>query len=357
MTLQPRLLLTLVSMLIFNGCSDGENRFAALDLELRAAAERDDFSGVVLVARAGDVELLQAYGHVEIDTCFNLASASKLFTLVGIAQLAHQGVLRLDDTVDKYLPAYPDPVFRANATIEQLIDHSSGLPDATGPEFFAAVDSAPSLEALLTAVAVPAESAPGAAVRYSNLGYLLLGRILELASLEGYDAYVARHILSVAGMQHTGPATSQSAGCATPMTRGPGIVTPRTPRRAFAPPRGTPAGSWYSTAPDLLRFFHALHEGRLVAAELASIKLPVRSWDPQRAVGHNGGGPGMNAALWLYPDLHQTVVVLSNYDPPAATQVADDIGGLTTGIRPPAGPSGQPPDARGPPRVGDLVGP
>ena len=45
----------------------------------------------------------------------------------------------------------------------------------------------------------------------------------------------------------------------------------------------------------------------------------------RRVVGHNGGFPGVNAELQVLPDTRDAVVVLSNYDPPAASQVADRI--------------------------------
>ncbi|MBD0327488.1 MAG: serine hydrolase, partial [Pyrinomonadaceae bacterium] len=52
----------------------------------------------------------------------------------------------------------------------------------------------------------------------------------------------------------------------------------------------------------------------------------------QRRFGHGGGFPGINSELQIYPDLGYTVAVMSNYDPPTASRVADRVGDLLTGI-------------------------
>lgn len=105
------------------------------------------------------------------------------------------------------------------------------------------------------------------------------------------------------------------------------------------PYRGSPAGGAYSTAIDLLRFVEALENHKLVNAH--SLEMLQRGkvdtqqsgvrygygfneWKVagQRIVGHGGGAPGVNTMLQIYPDLGYSVIVLSNFDPPAAEQIA-----------------------------------
>jgi CubicO group peptidase (beta-lactamase class C family) len=107
----------------------------------------------------------------------------------------------------------------------------------------------------------------------------------------------------------------------------------------FRPYRGSPAGGAYSTVEDLLRFSEALMKGNLVSPsslqELTEGKMATRPNGPKygygflewrvngiRIIGHGGGGPGVNSMLQIYPELGYTVIVLSNFDPPAAENIA-----------------------------------
>ncbi|MEZ4732720.1 MAG: serine hydrolase [Caldilineaceae bacterium] len=100
---------------------------------------------------------------------------------------------------------------------------------------------------------------------------------------------------------------------------------------------------------DLLRFAHALTDHKLLSAEstalITSGKYPlpgsntaeygygfgVETINGYRRFGHSGGFPGINSQLNIYPELGYVVAVMSNYDPPAATRVAERIGKLITG--------------------------
>jgi CubicO group peptidase (beta-lactamase class C family) len=106
------------------------------------------------------------------------------------------------------------------------------------------------------------------------------------------------------------------------------------------PNRGTSAGGCYSTVGDLLRFAEALSSHRLlnphyteslttgrVATPLPGTKYAFgfedhTSPDGVRYFGHNGGAPGMNGRLCIFPESGYVVVVLANLDPPAADSTA-----------------------------------
>jgi hypothetical protein len=84
------------------------------------------------------------------------------------------------------------------------------------------------------------------------------------------------------------------------------------------PARGSSAGGGYSTADDLLRLIRALEAGKLSAPEAAE--------DVHRGIGIAGGAPGISAFLETHPTIGCTVIVLSNYDPPAAPKAGQRIG-------------------------------
>lgn len=275
----------LFTLVLVAGCASSAP-FATLDAKLHGQAARDEFSGVVLIDHGGSLELLKAYGGVSIDTCFNLASVSKTFTLVAVQQLIDAGKLRRADRVGAYVLSY---AAAADVTVEQLLTHTSGLPSGIGPELFDAVEQHDSLEQAISALAAPLDFAPGARVQYSNLGFLILGRIVEVVSHEPFEQYVTEHVVKPAGMAHT---SARPTTCATPMTRGMMMAdqaAPSTSRRPFSPPRGTPAGGWPSSARDLLHFAEALREHRLVAGDPYGLGFADRRWDGLRMVGHSGG--------------------------------------------------------------------
>ena len=341
------------------------------DIEARAADDR--FSGVVLVAHGDVVVLREARGFadverrvpVTIDTRFNLGSMDKMFTAVAVAQLAEAGRLRFEDTVGQHLPDLPNRDL-ARVTIHQLLTHTGGVGNIFSPQYEARKDGLLRVTDYLALLASePLRFEPGARFEYSNGGFVLLGAIVERVSGTSYDDYVRAHVFEPAGMHATGsfPKTAVPPGTATGFTRmppgpehappsGPASAAPATPRRPnldALPGRGSPAGGGYSTAGDLLGFANALLDHRLLSRDSTERVLSGKVATPRgkygygfserfagerRVVGHNGGFPGVNAELQILPETRDVVIVLSNYDPPAASQVADRIvGGLTSSRR------------------------
>jgi len=186
--------------------------------------------------------------------------------------------------------------------------------------------------------------APGARQEYSNYGFMLLGRIVEVVSGRSYDDYIAAHIFAPAHMTATGnePETAVLPNRVVGyMTHGSRLVS----AVDTLPWSGTPAGGGYSTVGDLANFADALMANRLLDAghtkllttggfsgpdgKLLRYDFGAPAGDGRRFFGHNGGAPGMNGELRIFPAEpgHEaaTVVVLANRDPPAATGVANFI--------------------------------
>lgn len=326
---------------------------AAVD---KAVAE-DRFSGVVMLAKDGTPLLSRAWGMADPakgianrpDTKFNLGSINKFFTHVAIGQLAAAGKLSLSDTIRKHLPDYPSPV-ADKITIEQLLQHRSGLGDIFGPKFLAAHASLRTLSDYLPLFAdKPLEFEPGSDQRYSNAGFIVLGLIIEKISGQSYYDYVRDHITKPAGMNDTASyaidenVPNRAIG---QTKRGPeGPLPARQSNIGTLPARGSSAGGGYSTAADLLRLSQAL---------LADKLLPKRWTDwlftgnldgaGKRNIGVAGGSPGVNAVLEIEPPY--TLIVLSNYDPPSAEEITREgrkvlgIGGGNGARKQRGGPEG-----------------
>ncbi|HEX7190329.1 MAG TPA: serine hydrolase [Thermoanaerobaculia bacterium] len=303
---------------------------AAVD---KAAAE-DRFSGVVMLAKAGEPVFTKAWGYADpakttpnrTDTKFNLGSINKFFTKVAIGQLAAAGKLSLSDTIRKHLPDYPSPA-ADKITIEQLVEHRSGLGDIFGEKFMgshAKLRTLADYEQLFAGEPLLFE--PGTQQKYSNAGYVVLGLIVERVSGQSYYDYVRDHITKPLGMNDTASfAVDENVpNRAIGLTkRGPdGPLPERRANTNTLPARGSSAGGGYSTAADMLRFANALLGGKL---------LPERwtNWvfgdfdAKQRNLGIAGGAPGMNALLEIEPPY--TLIVLSNYDPPSAEQIGQAV--------------------------------
>jgi D-alanyl-D-alanine carboxypeptidase len=303
--------------------SDAELAAAVREYARKLAAE-DAFSGVVLVVHNGSPLVEEAFGLADrdvkipnrLDTKFNIGSINKAFTAVAIRQLIARKLISLDDPIKKFLPDYPNAEAAAKVTVRRLLDMTSGIGDFFGERYQAAPkDKIRSLKDYLPLFADrPLEFEPGARALYSNGGYVVLGLIVEKASGQDYYTYVREHITKPAGMldSESFAKDAEVANRAKGYTRaGSGWIS----NYDTLPARGSSAGGGYSTARDLLKFVAALQKGTLG-------ELPG---EMKGGLGIAGGAPGLNAAVEWDPQRGYAIVVLANFDPPAAERVARQI--------------------------------
>ena len=169
-----------------------------------------DFSGVVLVAKDGNVQFEKAYGMAsrryavpnKLTTRFNVGSITKEFTKVAIGQLVQAGKLKLDVPIATYRPDYPNKDVASKINIQQLVDHRSGLGDIFTPRAFE--KNGLTFKSIGDYVdffaSDPLQFEPGKSQRYSNYGYVVLGAIIEAVSGESYFDYIRKHVFAPAGM-------------------------------------------------------------------------------------------------------------------------------------------------------------
>lgn len=312
---------------------------AAIAEHLAERVAADEFSGAVLVARGGKPIYAEAFGladrakgrPVTLDTPINVGSMTKMITGLAVMQLVRAGKIDLDAPLGRYLPELPNETLRERATIRQLLTHRAGVGSYWNAAFQARAGEIDDLDALIeTFIDEPLLFEPGAGHEYSNGGPVLLGKVIEAVTGQSYYDYVEKKIYRPAGMRHSGhfKKSDDTAGFA----RGYHRSSPDAPRedtQAMRPLMGSPAGSSYHSANDLLRFIKALTAGKLIDAEGREMLWEPRVreyeqsqygflWGNQfvdgvRSVGHNGGGPGVSADFRHFPELDTTVIVLSNY--------------------------------------------
>jgi CubicO group peptidase (beta-lactamase class C family) len=132
------------------------------------------------------------------DTVYDIGSITKQFTATAVLKLEQMGRLRVTDRIGRWVGAVPPD--KAAITIRQLLTHTSGLPDALGDDY----DPLSREQLLAGALAAPLVARPGERFSYSNTGYSVLAAIVELASGEPYERFLARHLFRPAGMTQTG---------------------------------------------------------------------------------------------------------------------------------------------------------
>ncbi|HEX7868503.1 MAG TPA: serine hydrolase domain-containing protein [Chryseobacterium sp.] len=132
------------------------------------------------------------------NTAYQIGSISKLVTAVMLMQLEEKGKISLKDKLSKY---YSDIPNADKITLEQLMNHTSGLGDYAGPWLFGKQVGDKAI--LDTIKKHGVEFQPGEKERYSNSGYYLLSRILEKVSKKPYHVLLKENITSKADMKNT----------------------------------------------------------------------------------------------------------------------------------------------------------
>jgi CubicO group peptidase (beta-lactamase class C family) len=171
----------------------------------RAAAH--GFSGSVLVSRGNAVVFRKAYGLADRrgrvaatpETAYNIASLDKQFIAAAILRLEELGKLRTGDPLTRFFDFIPDE--KKSITLHQLLSHTSGLRN----EYW---DEHPTLSrqelVRLVLAGQPLESAPGTAWSYSNSAFIVLERVIEIASGRTYEQFLHDELFAPAGMSNTG---------------------------------------------------------------------------------------------------------------------------------------------------------
>jgi CubicO group peptidase (beta-lactamase class C family) len=276
--------------------------------ELHAIADGHDFSGVLAVSREGRRLVELARGHADrandrvitMDTRFAIASVVKGFTALTTMSLIGSGELNLDTTIRSLLPdALPmvDPA----VTIEQLLDHTSGIGDYLDEEALGDVDdyvmpiSVHQLDEPRHYLPVldghPQRTPPGTTFAYNNGGYVLLSIALEIASGRSYYDLVQERVLDPAGMVDTAFERSDRLAPGAAI----GYLKDGRSNVLHLPVRGAGDGGAYSTVRDLEAFWPALFAGRIVPVPAVDRMVEPRNDDPSE-------GRQYGLGFWLRRD-------------------------------------------------------
>lgn len=360
---------------------DGLKSGGELDKFVAELAAKDEFSGSLLLTHRGRPVLSRSYGMANKalgipngpDTIFALASVTKVLTALSVVQLVERGKLSFGAKLGTLLDGFTPEIGEA-VTVHHLLTHTSGLGDFHAvPGFWETARTWTSAQQVMDGITqiirgMPVAFPAGASHAYSNAGFHLLGAIVEKVSGLSYYDYVRQNVFRPAGMSssdfYTKPQWRTDPRIAHPYTRSTsGERTDDIGSRYFI---GTPAGEAFCTCADLDRFTQALLRGKLIGRPFLQLytggKVPMPQMRPpgspplppppgpppvalqcygpigsvaggQWTLGHGGGSPGVSTSLDVFPDSEWTVVVFSNYDPPASQPIAGMARQLITGQR------------------------
>lgn len=274
-------------------------------------------------------------------TIYDISSVTKIFTATMLMHLRDAGRVHLDDPLLKYLPEFhlksrfPDP---KPPTFKQVVAHVAGLPRESAALVTEGNMAFPSTDAMLENLKDMEMILPAFTdVKYSNLGYALMGLALGRAAGQTFKEYVVENILQPLGMKNSGweltdVMKSRMAVGYEPLqsdqTRGIAL-------HYELGEAGAPTGGFYTSVEDMSRFVSLqFREGPaggtqiLGSTTLREMRSPVfllNNWEGAVGIGwwlsrvagydvvdHGGGGPGFVAKVLLVPKLKLGFVIFIN---------------------------------------------
>ncbi|MFZ3471556.1 serine hydrolase domain-containing protein [Streptomyces sp. 2.9] len=311
-----------------------------------AVAQRDGRapSLVAAVVRDGEVvwegsrTMVEGHGP-DGNVQYRIGSITKTFTAVLVMRLRDEGLLRLGDPVEKFLPG----TGAGEVTVGQLLSHTSGLAAESPGEWWerTAGTLRPELSDVLGEQ--PFRFEPGLRHHYSNPGYTLLGSLVEALRGKPWEEALRAEVLEPLGMERTTaqPVSPHAGGWAVHPWADVMMPEPLEDLGLMAP-----AGQLWSTTGDLAKFAAFLVRGdaRVLSAEsLREMRTSATPPEPglaelgyglglqlaqsggRRLIGHTGSLPGFLAVLWLSEADDVAAVVLANCTSgvPVSTVAAD----------------------------------
>jgi len=287
----------------------------------------------VIYSKGYGVRSIKTGNLVTENSIFHTASISKLFTSSAIIKLANDGLLSLDNTLYKVIPElqFKDERIK-KITIKDLLNHTSGLPDIGNYHWENKNQSDTSLKEYVVSLNLKLESEPSLTYSYSNLGYNLLGYVIEKKTKSSFEDYLKNNILDPSGMVFS---DFRYFNIHDSLTTSPHTINKMSrnvyERDTYPYTREHAASSTLNASVIELSkwMIHYLKESKRntsgndysltlkpTSAKFSNIGLGFQQYDfdSKHAVGHYGGDKGFRSFLMMIPKENIGLVVLGNCD-------------------------------------------
>lgn len=340
-----------------------QNNTALFEPYMKAQADLYRFNGNVLVSKNGKIIYKKSFGYAdynmkkELDdnSVFDCGSIAKEFTAMGILLLKDKGKISYSDTLRKLFPELPF----INVTVQQLLTHTSGMPDGFEliEKYFdhSKIATNDDLIHLLESKKPTLLFKPGENLMYSETGFNLLASIIEKISGQSYKTYMDEQIFKPLGMIHTQVVNVSRSAKNIPGYAHGYVYSDSLNKYLLADSLQfgwttylagiTGEGMIITTTEDLLKWDRALKNHSLLTEttqqEMLSLhaekKFPAVSFGYGIRVGkndvgnyifHNGYYPGYTSMHLRYTDEDVTVIVLSNNEAHSEF-IADGLAAIT----------------------------
>lgn len=296
------------------------------------------FNGNVLIAKGNDILIQGGFGYSNFEqktpfipeSIFRIGSITKQFTALCILQLVEQGLLRLDDPIDRFIEGVQ---YDYVVTIHHLLANSSGIPNF---DVFANYDDLLASdnfhERMVKEVILkpPLGFIPGEKFEYSSSGYIILTYVIEIVSKMPYHQYLQKNVFSVVGMKNSGfhfiDKKIEHFVSLYELNKGEIVEAMNYDMR-----KASGAGGMYASINDLFLWGRCLIEETLISHHYADLMFKVQTPINEtggygygvisthfemnkmshRSIYHPGNGPGVFAQNMLI-DFDIQLILLSN---------------------------------------------
>lgn len=302
-------------------------------------AVRLEQSGELIYSGAIGVANMKTMKKLQVDDSFQIGSVTKTFTAAAILKLLEQNKLSLNDPLGKFIPDI-NPAYR-NLTIHRVLSHTSGLPDYLGNPTVNRLYHryAPLNQVIKTISQSPLVSGSGERYSYSNLGYILLGKVIEVVSEMPYEKFMHQTFFQPLNMTKTFVMTR-----GTELDNVKGYTSEQQVSQAFISPEERTdrpwkvdrswifsAGSITSTLSDLSLWQNALKSGKVISQQNVQLMMTRKQLlnntpinygygidiypiSGLASVSHQGMVPGFSTWHVYFPKHDLTATAFTNLD-------------------------------------------
>lgn len=322
-------------------------------------AFRLDQSGQHIFSGALGMSNIEGKRKLRVDDLFQIGSVTKTFTAAAILKLSENNKLSLNDTLGKFIP-YINSGYK-NLTIDRVLSHTSGLSDYLGdPAVNNVWDKYASVDEVIRSISNrPLRSKSGEMAAYSNLGYILLGKVIEVASGLPYHEYMHRTFFKPLKMEDTfvmtkgteiGEVSGYTSNQSAPTEY---LKADASNERAWKVDRSWiySAGAIVSTLSDMNAWAYALKSGKVISKDSFALMakkavlndkstvnfgygLGINKIGKLEAYSHDGMVPGFFTWTVHFPNQELVATAFSNLDTKHPGPALLDMIALQLGLSP-----------------------
>lgn len=312
---------------IFFPCFSQNFNSDRLDSLFQILSEKNKFMGSIAISQNGKIIYKNAIGYSDFensiknthDTKFRIGSISKMFTATLILKAVEEKKLSLEETIYGY---FPEIINSKKITIENLLNHRSGIHDFTNDEDYLKYNSQRKSKSEMVEIIQKAENdfEPNTKSEYSNSNYVLLSYILEKVYKKNYATIVDDQIIKPLNLKNT------YFGVKTNIKNNESFSYKfkdnwlKETETDLSIPMG--AGGIVSNPIDLTLFIENLFSGKLISAKSLNLMKTITgqfglglfefNYDGEKSYGHTGGIDGFKSNLEYFPEEKIAIALISN---------------------------------------------